>query len=108
MNTLQEIKERAAKATEGPWEWSGDYARHVLAGKSGPVFSCGALLWPSTEDAEFIASARTDIPKLVAAFEAMEVALADLDKTFDGPEDADKAIRVISETLRRLMRNALA
>lgn len=98
---LTEIEERASKATEGPWStgyWSGqchekhshgrgvcqyqnklvtdsEISHHNIVKVSEPVTlvktsdEYGAM---SKEDAEFIAHARTDIPKLLAALRLLD------------------------------------
>lgn len=89
MTRLDEIKARAEAATEGPWSWSGRVAP-VLSGYAGTSYryskevieaehhgECGCRSDCQLEvtvdplDAEFIASARSDIPRLVAALEAV-------------------------------------
>lgn len=103
MNRLAEIKARAAAATEGPWEWTqyrvptlegwkGDPATYrwqteVLEadhnGECGCRSACQLELTVLPPDAEFIAHARTDVPALVAAVEAV---LA-LHEPVGGPSD---------------------
>ena len=88
---LDEIKARAAAATEGPWEWTqyrvptlegwkGDPATYrwqteVLEadhnGECGCRSACQLELTVLPPDAEFIAHARTDVPALLAAVEAV-------------------------------------
>lgn len=88
---LDEIKARAEAATEGPWEWTqyrvptlegwkGDPANYrwqteVLEadhnGECGCRSACQLELTVDPADAEFIAHARTDVPALVAAVEAV-------------------------------------
>lgn len=71
---LQEIEERAAGATEGPWVADGGeiYGAHEGGREvwNRRVTEDGEFLWIGhTEvdaDAEFIAAARTDVPRLVA------------------------------------------
>lgn len=67
---LDEIQARADAATDGPWEHVGSYGRIV----SGPVQVCRAYGddGKATPDAPFIAHARTDVPRLVAALRAVE------------------------------------
>lgn len=67
---LDEIQARADAATPGPWEHVGSYGRIV----SGPVQVCRAYGddGTATPDAAFIAHARTDVPRLVAALRAVE------------------------------------
>ena len=67
MNRLNEIEARTNAATEGPWELLGD-GEYV----SGP----GILVAPddggvTSADAEFIAAARTTVPALLDALEAV-------------------------------------
>lgn len=88
---LAQIKERAEKATEGPWVWDDDYDMNVqdlpvLRGKEFNVMDFGndttfypiAGNPPDDEDASFIAHARTDIPKLIAEVEYMREKQAEL------------------------------
>jgi len=68
---LDEIEARANAATEGPWEVSVDhYAPIVLGPPAGDdrLMVAGDVL---TNDAEFIAHARQDVPALVAALRAV-------------------------------------
>ena len=73
---LAEIKERAAQATEGPWEWRG--------GKLGNLGVKEAVLWSeysgkinsTKRDAKFIAQARQDIPELLAEVERLRTEIA--------------------------------
>lgn len=67
---VAECRERAERATEGPWEakCSGhDYPYIVAHGKQ---LACGED-FGKMPDAEFIAHARTDIPNLCATVEAL-------------------------------------
>ena len=70
---LNTIKERADKATPGPWCVAGSTLDYVIA-KHGDSERCSdnPVLWADEdclhgrkEDAEFIAHARTDVPQLV-------------------------------------------
>ena len=86
---LDAIKARVEAATEGPWGWSGRVAP-VLSGYAGTSYryskevieaehhgECGCRSDCQLEvtvdplDAEFIAAARSDIPRLVAALESV-------------------------------------
>ena len=78
---LEEIKERAARATSGPWKHGyadGSGIDTIVADKPVAVTmwgcSCckGEVTEENFQDAKFIANARTDIPKLV---EALEIAV---------------------------------
>lgn len=93
---LQEQKRLAEAATPGPWTWAAHTAVDVEA---WAVFD--ARDWAVADngdgfkaDAEFIAAARTTVPKLIAAVEAVEEALAlgdELEKT--APEYIDPTAR---------------
>ena len=71
---LAEIRARVEAATEGPWEWlahttvDGDKWA-VFHGESTPALAMNNDGW--APDAEFIAHARTDLPALLAAVEAV-------------------------------------
>ena len=78
---LEEIKARAEGATEGPWSTRRfDLDLFVVAenGALNPI-NLGYVGNRPEDDAEFIAHARTDIPKLLAALEAVAGELAELD-----------------------------
>jgi hypothetical protein len=62
---LAAIRERAEKATPGPWIDNGN---EIVAECKPNLGIAGAI---SDEDAEFIAHARTDIPKLIAEVERL-------------------------------------
>jgi hypothetical protein len=67
---LQEIRERAEKATPGPWkaEFGGVYPPESAARLESDLAGM-AFLWPlpggNEEDAEFIAASRADVPYLL-------------------------------------------
>lgn len=70
INRLDQIKGRAEKATEGPWEHYGDGDHEVYRHVDYDDGSPGEYItWsvPRKADAEFIAAARTDVPALVDA-----------------------------------------
>ena len=88
---LDEIKARAAAATGGPWKWDNRrvptlngmagsrdvyrYETEVIEadhnGECGCRSACQLDLTVGPADAEFIAHARTDVPRLVAAVESV-------------------------------------
>jgi len=68
---LNAIKERAAKATPGPWRSAGLYGVRTQNDE--------ALSIPlRPEDATFIAYAREDVPALVAEVERLRAELEDI------------------------------
>lgn len=71
---LDEIEARANAATPGPWE--GKRNGGVYAGDMEPVFEtgCGCCSDPdlTDENSAFIASARTDVPALIARVRELE------------------------------------
>ena len=66
---LEAIRKRAEQATEGPWDYSEEY----FIGSRSEVVEVGEAYIDA--DAEFIANAREDIPKLLAEVEALTNAL---------------------------------
>ena len=89
-NWLDEIEQRAAKATEGPWNWQinqDDETGTVITAKNnhnenyghGPFGSTNLLTTIGSsavlahhEDAAFIAHSREDIPRLVKRVRELE------------------------------------
>jgi hypothetical protein len=71
---LDVIRQRADNATDGPWtfqHWgsqnqNGDYAESILFDGDGETSTYGL----ADRDGEFIAAARSDVPRLVAALTA--------------------------------------
>lgn len=94
---LDTIRERADAATPGPWKvawdgendpdgaWSAEWPwlirQDIYPGKSVANL---AEVEASTEDAEFIAHARTDIPALLAHIDALHTLLGNLVDGIDG------------------------
>lgn len=91
MTTIREllapIRELETAATEGPWSWTdlGSQTRQELRNAERPLLRCSALMHPEPADAAFIAAARTDVPRLVAAIEAVE----DLAKVWNAKGEHD-------------------
>jgi hypothetical protein len=90
MSTLEAIKARTAAATDGPW-YADEFAcvttdKGVTAGypaQPGPIASLDDGEYIKNKnaktDAQFIAHAREDVPRLVAAIEAVEGEIKNLD-----------------------------
>ena len=81
---IRAIKERAERATEGPWEEKPGYSVVSLYRKNGPrIGDIGDSPYSKRfkdqhkQNAEFIAHARKDIPDLCAA---LEEAMAEIEK----------------------------
>ena len=80
-DALAQIKARAEKATEGPWDFEPDrtmqdgvYPAYVFTEHMAGYPICDVTTTPipaGDEDATFIAHARADVPRLVAALEAV-------------------------------------
>lgn len=85
---LDEIEARANAATEGPWEWDRHVRGngHVVIGDGLRRAHLPEDVAGDAENAEFIAYARTDVPRLVAALRAV------LD-VCDGLEEAAHQVR---------------
>jgi hypothetical protein len=82
---LEAIRKRAEAATEGPW-YSEDnsvvYSEKVVDRKYGePVEVADTSCGPDIGNAEFIAHAREDVPKLLAEVERLRDALEDIADT---------------------------
>lgn len=86
---ITEIRERAEKATSGPWEVlnprgeGNDYGLSRCDGIWGPgetaiVITDGGYYPPTVPDAEFIVHARQDIPDLLDALSAAQQEIAAL------------------------------
>ena len=78
---IEAIRKRADKATEGPW-WASE-GLYVVNNLTGDSYEWDADFVAETEresDAEFIAHAREDIPKLLAEIERLRSGLEALDK----------------------------
>ena len=75
IDRLDQIKGRADAATEGPWEaeYSKEQGNCVLPPDYQSTLEAVAVtrLWRQTRDAEFIAAARTDVPRMEAALRAV-------------------------------------
>jgi hypothetical protein len=86
---LAEIKARADAATGGPWhEEAGN-----VCGADARLVATGSRIYPvAVDDANFIAAARTDVPKLVAALEAV-LRLIETEPWDPEEQDAVSAIR---------------
>ena len=72
MNRLDKIEARANAATEGPWEAEWRFTGWDISGNVDddglPALIASEV---DSEDTEFIAHARTDVPALVAALRAV-------------------------------------
>lgn len=67
---LAEIKERADKASSGPWLRKRCYPSGISTNsKKGDIADCWGFR--EEENAEFIANARQDVPELVAEVESL-------------------------------------
>ena len=126
MSRLHEIKSRAAAATEGPWEWTqyrvptlegwkGDPAAYrwqteVLEadhnGECGCRSACQLELTVDPADAEFIAHARTDIPALVAAVEAV-LELRTIANTYRTLDEWEEGYNAALDQAKHKIRTAL-
>lgn len=92
MSALDDIRQRAEAATEGPWRLWRDRSPHDPDNNRGAAVESAWAYdadgedtelitdWCRTADAEFIAHARTDIPRLLAALDAA-LAVADVAQT---------------------------
>lgn len=72
---LEEIKQRLADASRGPWEWREDEPGSLVIPNPGfhptNILKCTDDWRPRPNDANFIAHARQDIQDLVAEVEVL-------------------------------------
>jgi hypothetical protein len=99
---LAAIRERAEKATPGPWGWSDAKVRdgkYVFV-PQGSYLADTLIMFGDTyengeQDAEFIAHAREDIPKLLAEIERLRTALEEINRAwYEDSTDYDLAMKV--------------
>ena len=80
MDRLKEIKERAAKATPGPWRAEGSFIfDENHSGWWPPLVE----VHKNAGNAEFVAHSREDIPHLIRRLEETEKALEAARKALD-------------------------
>jgi hypothetical protein len=102
LERVAECRERAERATKGPWEakCSGhDYPYIVAHGKQ---LACGED-FGKMPDAEFCAHARTDIPALCATVEALRDTLAAKEETQRALEEENAELKQLTIDLRACM-----
>lgn len=92
---LTAIRERAEKATPGPWGWSDAKVRDgkyvfVPQGSylAGTLIMFGDTYENGEQDADFIAHAREDIPRLLDALEAAFAEIERLQRKLNAMDDA--------------------
>lgn len=78
MDYLKQIAARAEKATEGPWKDDGDGGLYMNG--VGAQFMGGIK---AIRNARFAAHSRTDVPRLVAALEAVDALLTKRQQMWD-------------------------
>lgn len=83
---LAEIKERAEKATLGPWEWGEGYEQkdpgyYVASKSNGHIVFADEDIAVRSEDVDFLLHAREDIPALVAEVERLNDEIADREQS---------------------------
>jgi len=67
---LAQMRERAENATPGPWDWTTPPRAELQNPDGVPIVRTATIGWADPPDAEFIARARTDVPRLLDALEA--------------------------------------
>ncbi len=97
----QQIRERAEKATPGPWYaadgWRGGTFAKFLVQEPGELNGDGRYVG-LPEDTEFIANARTDIPALLSTIDSLRAELA---REREKVQEIRKEILFVSETTWR-------
>jgi hypothetical protein len=112
MKQLEEIKARASAATPGPWVYD-----RVSGVETIPEFDLHRFdIMPETvaridlrhEDGEFIAATRTEVPKLVAALEAVEEVLEWLDAVEEiHPANLNASAAGVATVIRKTITEAM-
>jgi len=111
--TLEEIEARANAATEGPWHhdgqftpddvsvWSGTGPSAKFLGNIGErvISAIGVVMDTELADAEFIAHARTDVPKLLAM---LRLAIEQRDTAYTCSWDKDLGSMIADDDLALL------
>lgn len=105
---LREIAERERKATPGPWEREQD---GYVIGSPGVDYHIVDVAG-SEEDAEFIATSRTDIPRLLAHIEEQQAeieryktALTEIIEDISGYDPWD--LNPLENEIKRIAKEAL-
>lgn len=104
---LDEVDARAEAATPGPWVTRGDRISKAVNSLAGPNV-VGSARPP---DAEFIASARSDLPALSKALRDMLAQADALDAMADEPIGigaVGSALRLAARGIRQAIQAALA
>lgn len=107
---LTEIQARADNATDGPWEAiaEGDHESRVVAAGDDMALclDCHTQAGVEPSDAEFISHARTDVPRLVAALQAV-LAQCDRHESIGSFTDYEVGRKYVAGCVRRAVENAL-
>lgn len=93
---LDEIEQRANRATEGPWVWeatsprmSGEQWNLRISGKHG-IRMVVSEYQHGPANAKFITSARTDVPALVAEVRRLRGQIAAVKEALSGHPKCDR------------------
>ena len=105
---LDQIEERIEAATEGPWSvYRTRVGTYVTRPDLLGVAREWSLVWQDA-DAEFIAHARADLPRLLAAVRAVGTRLrSDLPDSDDHLDDWERGHRAALLGIRRALTDAL-
>lgn len=115
---LVEIQARVDNATDGPWSYHWltqevhgmSATLHSHAGPADTVWTTSLLpeigSTREAKDAEFIAHARTDVPALVAALQAV-LAQCDRHESIGASTDYEVGRKYVADCVRRAVENAL-
>ncbi|MCR8938734.1 hypothetical protein O0555_15480 [Brevibacillus laterosporus] len=91
------IRERAEKATEGPWRREFSYGINITSDECIVLdHEVGVIRYP---DAEFIVHAREDIPKLLAEIERLQTNWQRLKEYVDDRRDVAFANHDVAERI---------
>uniref|UniRef100_UPI003F495274 hypothetical protein n=1 Tax=Arthrobacter silvisoli TaxID=2291022 RepID=UPI003F495274 len=108
---LAPIRERLAAATEGPWvaEYSGEQGNCVIPHDAQSTREAVAItrLYHQQADAEFIAHAREDVPRLLAALDGVLALADDLDRRAMACRFSSPAYAATFRETSKLIRNTV-
>ncbi len=114
--SLADIRARAEVAEPGPWHFKHcppcTAHDHLDAQVWGRGDNALIAQWGEQDEfeqanAEFIAHARTDVPKLVAVLEAVESRLDSIDRNYRGEVTRDYEIRAVTSSIRHTITEVL-
>ena len=104
---LDQIGQRIEAATEGPWSvYRTRVGTYVTRPDLLGVAREWSLVWQDA-DAEFIANARVDVPRLLAAVRAVEAVISDIEIDARFVSDWEDGRAALAQEIRAAITDAL-